>query len=70
MAAKSVEGNKGKKPASAAVNLIGKMTLFVVRGHFVGGDANMRHSWWWCRYDGGSRLPSSWYGYNPNGIGF
>lgn len=27
MAAKSVEGNKGKKPASAAVNLIGMMTL-------------------------------------------
>jgi solute carrier family 25 citrate transporter 1 len=27
MAAKSVEGNKGKKPPSAAVNLIGKMTL-------------------------------------------
>ena len=41
MAAKSVEGNKGNKPASAAVNLIGTMTLFVVRGHFAGGDANM-----------------------------
>jgi hypothetical protein len=67
MAAKSVDGNKGKKPASAAVNLIGKMTLSVVGEHF---DANMRHSWWWCRYDGGSRLPSSWYGYNPNGIEF
>lgn len=57
MSAKNAQGGPGKKPTSPAVNLIGGYTP-----HSEAIDDMLTdNSWWWCRYDGSSRLPSFRY---------
>lgn len=57
MSAKNAQGGSGKKPTSAAVNLIGRYTLRIEAMDVILTD----NSWWWCRYDGSSCLPSFRY---------
>ena len=54
MSAKSVKGPGGKKPASAATNLIGIVRTFIGLGQRLISP----NSWRWGWHDGGSCLPS------------
>lgn len=55
MSAKSVKGPGGKKPASAATNLIG-IPKFVLKTPF---KLTRHYSWWWSRHDGSIGLSSA-----------
>jgi len=62
MSAKNVGGSNGKKPASAATNLIGMpilltFSLFPTQEHML----TKHHSWRSSRYDGSTCMPPTWY---------
>lgn len=56
MSAKSVKGTDGKKPASAATNLVGES--LTPRSYTSIEYCLTKYSWWSRRNDGGPCMPS------------
>lgn len=61
MSAKNVHGPNGKKPASAATNLIGKSVSIFISDPIQKHVLMENNSWRGSRYDGSTRMPPTWY---------